>query len=244
MNVNSVTAQSNMSYLKYTLAKNNSKFNSVLSTSNSYDYLFNSGSTSSSNQTLWNSSFSSKNAAADPGLILATMQKYTKTSNAFYPAFASTSTNLQTSSAKLTDTLKNTDTSTKDTVDRITAFVDDYNATTKLFNKNSNTSSALSALSVSFSSGTSSLRKSLATIGITVQKDGTMAADKEALTDAVKNEYGSVQSLLGGSTGLANQAYTKIKIASNRASDLVPFPDFTKMTTSSASLGLLADLYA
>lgn len=255
MNVNSVTSQSTMSYLKYATSKSNSTFKSVdASISTSNNYLFGSNSSSStssylfdslpstSNSALWNTIYS--DSASNKTAILSTMKKYTTTSNKFYSSFATTSTSLQSSSSDLAETLNSSSSSTNDIVDSITSFVSDYNDATKLFSKNSDVSTALSGLAKSFSNGAKNSSNVLSSIGITVGKDGKMTVDQTTLTDAVNNDYDTVKSVLGDSTGLASQAYAKITLAMKNTSNLVPFPDISSLTSSSSSLGLLADLYA
>lgn len=255
MNVNSVTSLGAMSYLKYATSKSNSTFKSVdasASTSNSYlfgsissnsasGYLFGSL-PSTSNSALWNTIYSDSDS--NKTAILSMMKKYTTTSNKFYSSFATTSTSLQSSSLNLAETLNSSSSSTSDIVDSIASFVSDYNDATDLFSKNSDVSTALSGLAKSFSTGTKNSRNVLSSIGITVDTSGKMTVDQNTLTDAVKNDYDTVKSVLSGSTGLANQAYSKITLAMNSASNLVPFPDVSSLTSSSTSLGLLADLYA
>jgi len=255
MNVNSVSSQSSISYLKYSTAESNSTFSSVdNSTSSSNSYLFDSSSSSSTSSyllnslsstddsSLWNTVFSG--SSANKSIVLATMKKYTETSDEFYSSFASTATSLQSSSLNLAETLDSSNSSTSDIVDSITSFVSDYNDATELFSDNSDISTALSGLATSFSDGTTDSSDLLSSIGITVDEDGKMTVDEDTLTDAVENDYSTVQSVLGGSTGLASQAYSKITLAINNTDNLVPFPDFTGITTTSTSLGLLADLYA
>ena len=254
MNVNSVTSQSSMSYLRYVTSASNSAFKTADTlASNSNSYLFGSSSSnstnsylldslSSNNSSMWKNVFS--NSSSNKTAILATMQKYTKTSKDFYPAFASTATSLKSSSETLAETLNSSSSSTSDIVDSITSFANDYNDATKLFSKNSDVSTALSGLAKSFSNGTKNSSNALSSIGITVDKSGQMTVDQTALTDAVNNNYNNVKSALGGSTGLASQAYAKISLAINNTGNLVPFPDITSFTSSSTSLGLLADLYA
>ncbi len=255
MNVNSVTSQSSVSYLKYATSKSNSIFKSAdTSASNSNSYLFGSSSSSSPNSylldslsstsdsSLWKSIFS--DSSSNQTAILATMKEYTKTSNDFYSSFASAATSLKSSSSKLAETLNSSKSSTSDIVDSITSFANDYNDATKLFTENSDVSTALSGLANSFSNGTKNSSNVLSSIGITVDKSGQMTVDQTALTDAVNNNYDAVTSALGGSTGLADQAYSKITLAINNTSNLVPFPDLTSLTSSSSSLGLLADMYA
>ena len=255
MNVNSVTSQSSMSYLKYITSKSNSDFKTAdTSASSANSYLFDSSSSSSTNSylldslpatsdsSLWQSIFS--DSSSNKTAILTTMKNYTATSKDFYSSFSATATSLKSSSSNLAETLNSSNTSTSDIVDSITAFANDYNDATELFSKNSDVSTALSALSNSFSKGTKNASNLLSSIGITVDTSGKMTVDQTVLTDAVNNNYDTVKSALGGSTGLASQAYSKISLAMSNTSNLVPFPDLTSLTSSSSSLGLLADIYA
>lgn len=243
MNVNSVTAMGQFAYLNYTTAAKNKTFSSMTSSNDgSNDLLNTSTDSTSASDDLWSNVFS--DSSSNQSQILATMKKYTATSENFYSSFASTSASLKSSSTNLTSVLANPAASASDITDSIKTFANDYNNTTTLFQKNADVSSTMSSFADSFAGSTKSAKSSLATIGISVDTNGKMTIDEKALTSATQNNPSAIKAVFGGNQGLGNQAYFKNALAVSNVENFVPFPDITSLTTAPTSLGLLADIFA
>ncbi len=243
MNVNSVTAMGQFAYLNYTTAAKNKTFSSMTSSNDgSNDLLNTSTDSTSASDDLWSNVFS--DSSSSQSQILATMKKYTATSENFYSSFTSTSASLKSSSTNLTSVLANPAASASDITDSIKTFANDYNNTTTLFQKNADVSSTMSSFADSFAGSTKSAKSSLATIGISVDTNGKMTIDEKALTSATQNNPSAIKAVFGGNQGLGNQAYFKNALAVSNVENFVPFPDITSLTTAPTSLGLLADIFA
>lgn len=243
MNVNSATAMGQFAYLNYTTAAKNKTFSSMTSSNDGTSDLLNtSTSSASASDKLWSNVFA--DSSSSQSQILATMKKYTATSEKFYSSFASTSTNLKNSSTNLTSVLENPAASASDITDSIKTFANDYNKTTALFKDNARASSTMSSFADSFASSTKSAKNSLAAIGISVDTNGKMTVDETALTTAVQNNPSAIKAVFSGNQGLGNQAYFKTSLAVSNVENFVPFPDITSFTSAPTSLGLLADMFA
>lgn len=94
------------------------------------------------------------------------------------------------------------------TMDGVKKFADSYNNVLNFLNKYKNTSPTLGNLAYSyaatrFQSGT------LSRIGIDVDSRGILSVDEGRLGEALRNNRGEVENLLGGADGLAYSTYAK-----------------------------------
>lgn len=96
--------------------------------------------------------------------------------------------------------------------DKVVSAVEDlvksYNSVTDLLEKNSDRGPGTAARLKSFNRGMADT-KTLKALGISYDKDGNMQLDKDALKDALENDYEGTKSLLSGQFGIAERVAAK-----------------------------------
>lgn len=111
------------------------------------------------------------------------------------------------------------------TVEAVKKFADSYNKVLNFLNKYKGKSNTLNDLAYSY--GTTRLMSgTLSQIGINVDGKGVLSVDERRLKDALRNNRGDVERVLGGAGGLAYHTYAKTEstIIMQRAHSLYPKP--------------------
>lgn len=86
--------------------------------------------------------------------------------------------------------------------------VDSYNSVVSLLEKNSDRGNGTAAHLSSFQRGMGA-EKTMAAVGITKDKDGSLVLDKDKLLEALEKDYEGTMDILGGQFGLAENAAQK-----------------------------------
>lgn len=107
------------------------------------------------------------------------------------------------------------------TVDAVKKFAESYNKALTFANKNASQSQGMRDLAYSLST-TRFQTNALSKVGISVDSAGALSVDEGKLTNALKNDPKSVETLLGGANGLASNAYGKSVNALNQSRNLAP----------------------
>lgn len=101
---------------------------------------------------------------------------------------------------------KVTDKTVKDTTDAVQKMVDSYNDSLKMLNKNASRGTGVTNQIGRMADNPTSL-EGMKMVGVSVNKDGTLALDKTKMAEALKTETPGQQKLvrdiIGGSSGLA-----------------------------------------
>ena len=108
----------------------------------------------------------------------------------------------------------------KDALKTVQTFVDDYNNAANFLADNSSVSARVSRLSNTFSDATYRAAD-YESVGIKVQKDGTLSVDEEKLANSIVNNPDKVSRLVG-SDGLAAKAESHVSTANAQRDSLFP----------------------
>ncbi|MBR3051990.1 MAG: flagellar filament capping protein FliD [Selenomonadaceae bacterium] len=227
--INSLGGINNYSWL---FGSNNQKQNSAAQLWNAYGNFQSNATSSLAGLTEVNSN------------LKAVLASYDDAKTAFSSEFKETMSDLSSSAAKVkeynfqvagddaistkTETDKDGNVTTTTTyskelqaaIDTVKNFVDDYNSAVNFFGDNSSVSKRVEMMATTFSD-TTYRASSLATIGLTVNSNGSMTINEAKLAETIVNDPGKISSVLG-KDGLAGKAESHVTFANSQADKLFP----------------------
>lgn len=167
--------------------------------------------------------------------------EYSVTENGQTRDYASSSNKVVLGTGRVNATLKSEGTSnisiqadSEKIASAMSNLVDKYNNALTLLNKNADRGSGVIRQIRSFASDLTS-DKTMAKLGLSTNKDGTLALDKDTLTNALKEDPKFTKSLISDSYGVAQKAFNRATGAMNTSSSSLINNDLAQKNASQYS---------